>query len=90
MFLANYADGLSDLDSTRTSKSFVEREKTASFLSVPAPHTFHIVHSDAETTSPARARRRSTVRINAGFFVLARDLRLMNPGEELVLSRSSA
>jgi glucose-1-phosphate cytidylyltransferase len=87
MFLANYADGLSDLDLDVYVKAFVERQKTACFLSVPAPHTFHIVHSD-EDDHVLRLEHvgRSTVRINAGFFVLRREIfDVMNPGEELVI-----
>src|SRR5262245_54494274 len=46
IFLANYADGLSDLNLEKYVADFVARDKTACFLSVPAPHTFHIVHAD--------------------------------------------
>src|SRR5436190_9129212 len=44
-FLANYADGLSDLDLAPYVESCLKRGKIASFLSIPAPHTFHIVHA---------------------------------------------
>jgi glucose-1-phosphate cytidylyltransferase len=87
MFLANYADGLSDLDLDSYVKSFVERDVTACFLSVPAPHTFHIVHAD-EDEHVVRMEHigRSPVRINAGFFALRREIfEVMNPDEELVL-----
>ncbi|MEO6600210.1 MAG: sugar phosphate nucleotidyltransferase [Polyangiaceae bacterium] len=87
MFLANYADGLSDLDLEKYIEQFRSRNKVATFLSVPAPHTFHIVHADERehvvklehvTTSP--------VRINGGFFVLRREIfDVMKPGEELVI-----
>jgi glucose-1-phosphate cytidylyltransferase len=60
MFLANYADGLSDLDLKQYVESFEERGKVACFLSVPAPHTFHIVHSDAQRVSSFFGRRFST------------------------------
>ena len=43
MFLANYSDGLSDLDLAEHVRDVPKRNKVASFLSVPAPHTFHIV-----------------------------------------------
>ena len=87
MFLANYADGLCDLDLDSYVKSFVERDVTACFLSVPAPHTFHIVHAD-EDDHVVRMEHigRSPVRINAGFFALRREIfDVMNPDEELVL-----
>lgn len=87
MFLANYADGLSDLPLDQYVDSFVESGVTAQFISVPAPHTFHIVHAD-ETHHVERLEhvRGSQVRINGGFFALRRQLfDVMNPGEELVL-----
>ena len=57
IFLANYADGLSDLDLDRYVDDFLSRDKIACFLSVPAPHTFHIVHSGPTTTSSRASRR---------------------------------
>jgi glucose-1-phosphate cytidylyltransferase len=87
IFLANYADGLSDLDLDWYVKSFIERDKIACFLSVPAPHTFHIVHAD-EDGHVQRLEHigRSLVRINAGFFVLRREIfDVLHPGEELVI-----
>ncbi len=86
-FLANYADGLSDLDCASYVESFLKKDKIACFLSVPAPHTFHIVHSDAENyVTKLEHVARSPVRINAGFFVLRQDIfDYMKPGEELVL-----
>ena len=87
MFLANYADGLCDLDLDMYVKSFVERDKTACFLSVPAPHTFHIVHSDDDGyVTQLEHVASSPVRINAGFFVLRRRIfDVMKEGEELVI-----
>ena len=87
MFLANYADGLSDLPLDVYVEQFVARGKTACFLSVPAPHTFHIVHADADHhVERLEHVGRSPVRINAGFFVLRREIfDVMNPGEELVI-----
>ena len=87
MFLANYADGLSDLDLGAYVESFQKRGKIACFLSVPAPHTFHIVHSDAdEHVLQLEHVARSPVRINGGFFALRREIfDYMNEGEELVI-----
>ena len=87
VFLANYADGLSDLDLGSYVASFLKSEKIASFLSVPAPHTFHIVHSDADQhVVKLEHVARSPVRINGGFFALRSEIfEYMNPGEELIL-----
>jgi glucose-1-phosphate cytidylyltransferase len=87
MFLANYADGLSDLKLDTYVENFRRREEDiACFLSVPAPHTFHIIHADRENyVSKLEHVARSTVRINGGFFILRREIfEYMNPGEELV------
>jgi glucose-1-phosphate cytidylyltransferase len=87
MFLANYADGVSDLDLDAYVKAFVERDKTACFLTVPPPYTFHIVHTD-EADHVVRLEHvvQSPVRINAGFFILRSGIfDVLHPGEELVL-----
>ena len=87
MFLANYADGVSDLDLGEYVDSFRKRDKIASFVSVPAPHTFHIVHADSEHLATKLEHvAQSPVRINGGFFVLRTEIfDYMRPGEELVL-----
>ena len=87
VFLANYADALTDLDLDAYVKSFLERDKTACFLSVPAPYTFHIVQADEEgNVTGLEHVGDSKVRINAGFFVLRREIfDVMRPDEELVI-----
>jgi glucose-1-phosphate cytidylyltransferase len=87
LFLANYADALCDLDLTAYIESFRKRNKIASFISVPAPHTFHIVHSDTEQhATKLELVTRSPVRINGGFFVFRSELfEYLHPGEELVI-----
>jgi glucose-1-phosphate cytidylyltransferase len=87
MFLANYADGVSDLDLTGYIEAFRKRGKVASFISVPAPHTFHIVQSDAENQAVRlELVAQSQVRINGGFFVLRNEIfDYLKPGEELVI-----
>jgi glucose-1-phosphate cytidylyltransferase len=87
MFLANYADGLTDLDLAAYIKEFESTDHIARFLSVPAPHTFHIVHSDDDgVVTGMQHIAESKVRINAGFFVLRREIfDYLNPGEELVI-----
>jgi len=86
VFLANYADGLTDLDLARYVDDFVASGRTACFLTVPAPHTFHIVHTDAEGyVERLELVASSPVRINAGFFAFRREIfDVMNRDEELV------
>jgi glucose-1-phosphate cytidylyltransferase len=87
MFLANYADGVSDLNLEQYVESFRKRDKIACFVSVPAPHTFHIVHADPDFYATKLEHvAQSTVRINGGFFALRSEIfDYMGPGEELVL-----
>jgi glucose-1-phosphate cytidylyltransferase len=86
-FLANYADGLSDLPLDSYVENFLDSGKKACFVTVAAPHTFHIVHSDEEDmVTKLEHVGQSPVRINAGFFALRREIfEYLQPGEELVL-----
>ncbi|SRR6266566_6869071 len=86
-FLANYADGLSDLNLDTYLEYFRSRGKIACFLSIPAPHTFHVIDADSEH----HVRRltlvsQSSVRVNGGFFVFRREIfEHIREGEELVV-----
>ena len=85
VFLANYADGLSDLPLDTYVESFL-KDKVASFVTVPIQHTYHLVHTngggDVTGSSPSST---SSLRINGGFFVLRSEIfQYMQPNEELV------
>jgi glucose-1-phosphate cytidylyltransferase len=86
-FLANYADGLSDLDLDAYLAYFRERGKAACFMSVAAPHSFHLVEADADHhVLKLEAVGRSVVRINGGFFAFRQEvLDNIREGEDLVL-----
>ena len=87
MFLANYADALTDLDLHAYVDFFTRVDATAIFVTVPAPHTFHVVHSDDEGFVQGLEQvGRSPVRMNAGFFVMRnRIFDYIQPGDELIL-----
>jgi glucose-1-phosphate cytidylyltransferase len=87
MFLANYADGLSDLDLPSYIDSFKKRGKTAQFVTVPAPSSFHLVHSDTEgLATKLELVTSSSLRINGGFFCFRQEVfDYLMPGEELVI-----
>ena len=87
VFLANCADGLTDLDLGTYVDDFVASGHTACFLTVPAPHTFHIVHTDADGyVDRLEHIASSPVRVNAGFFAFRREIfDVMHEGEELVI-----
>lgn len=85
-FLANYADGLSNLPLDRHIADFRRRGVTASFVAVPAAQSFHGVQSDEDGIVTGFGRMRDTdFLINAGFFCLRRDIfDYIEEGDELV------
>lgn len=87
MFLANYSDGLADLDCAAHVENFERSGKIACFISVPIPQSFHVVHTDDQNNATKiEAVNQSSIRINGGFFVLRpRIFDYMKEGEELVL-----
>jgi glucose-1-phosphate cytidylyltransferase len=87
MFLANYADGVSDLDLNQYIDAFKKSGKIASFLSVKVPQSFHIVKADASNHAvDLQPITETQIRINGGFFVLRRQIfDYLHEGEELVI-----
>ncbi|HXZ86618.1 MAG TPA: sugar phosphate nucleotidyltransferase [Myxococcota bacterium] len=86
-FLANYADGLSDLPLDRYLDHFREHGRVASMLSVPAPQTFHMIHADKSgLVRSIEHVSHSAMRMNAGFFAFRREIfDYVREGEELVV-----
>lgn len=87
VFMANYADGLSDLDINLYLNHFHEQDKIASFLCVEPSQSFHIVSvgNDAlvESIEPVG---NSNIWINGGFFAFKKEIfDYIQTGEELVL-----
>ena len=76
-----------DLDLNAYVESFRVRRKIACFISIPAPHTFHIVQADAENNvTKLELVAKSSVRINGGFFALRGEIfDYTKPGDELVM-----
>ncbi len=86
MFLANYADGLSDCPLPTLIDTLKKRGKTAIFLSTRPGITFHIVSSDENgAVREIVDVSKSEIWINGGFFVFRKEVfDYMRPGEELV------
>lgn len=85
MFLANYADGLTDLPLPEQIEAFKKSGATACFASVKPNMSFHFVAVDASGKVTFRDLTESGLRVNGGFFVFKQELfDSMNPGEELV------
>jgi glucose-1-phosphate cytidylyltransferase len=87
IFLANYTDGLTDLDLTQYIAYARQRDKIATFLSVKPNQSYHIAQTDNEgLVMSIKEVTQSGIRINAGFFLLKRDIfKYLQPGEELVI-----
>ena len=86
VFLANYADGLSDLPLNQVIDGFMASSAVATFAAVRPAQSFHAVQADAEGTVRSIAPvHDSDVWINGGFFVLRRRIfDYIEPGDELV------
>lgn len=85
-FLANYADGLTDLDLDRHIADFRSRQVTASFIAVRTSQSFHSVNSDDNglVTSFGQISD-SEFWINGGFFCLKSEIfDVIEEGDELV------
>jgi glucose-1-phosphate cytidylyltransferase len=85
-FMANYSDGLADLDLDLYLDNFHRQGKIASFLCVRPSQSFHLVDFDDrnEVTSLSPVWK-SSVWINGGFFVFKKDIfNYIHEGEELV------
>jgi glucose-1-phosphate cytidylyltransferase len=87
MFLANYSDGLTDLDFPSYLDFAQKRDKIATFLSVKPNLSYHVARTNSDgLVTRIEEVTQSGIRINAGFFVLKSDIfRYMKPGEELVI-----
>jgi len=86
VFLANYVDGLTDLNLDNVIDRFLQSKKTACFVSVPPTQTFHLVEMDesAHVTCINHAGTSNTW-INGGYFVFSKRIfRFIKPGEDLV------
>lgn len=86
VFLANYADGLSDLDLNAYVDTALQTGKTASFLAVHPAQTFHVVDFEPSgAVTSIEAVTKSDIWMNGGFFVFRRNIfDYLRPGEDLV------
>ena len=86
VFLANYTDGLSDVNLPALVETFMRSKKLACFVSVKPGASFHMITVDREGTVKSIDHiAKSGARINGGFFLFRREVfRYLNEGEELV------
>jgi glucose-1-phosphate cytidylyltransferase len=87
IFLANYSDGLTNVDLDEMTELFRKSGKVACFLAIRPPLTYHLADiGDDGRVREFRSSERSNMWINGGYFLLRREIfDYMNEGEELVL-----
>jgi glucose-1-phosphate cytidylyltransferase len=87
LFLANYADGLTDLPLPNLIEFSRSHGKIATFVSAKPNLTYHAVTAGLDgVVSEIKAIRESDLRINSGYFVLKQEIfKHLHNGEELVL-----
>jgi len=87
MFMANYSDGLTDVDLDEVIERFRQSGKVACFLAVRPPLTYHV--ADLANDGSVRAMkpaRQSEIWINGGYFIFRPEIfDYMREGEELVV-----
>ncbi|MBA2127605.1 glucose-1-phosphate cytidylyltransferase [Hyphomicrobium methylovorum] len=87
MFLANYSDGLTDVNLDDMIAHFKASGKVACFLAIRPPLTYHLadIAPDGKVRE-FRSSDRSEMWINGGYFIFRKEIfDYMREGEELVL-----
>jgi glucose-1-phosphate cytidylyltransferase len=86
MFLANYSDGLCDVNLNEMVERFSESKKLGCFVSVKPRASYHMIAADRDgVVKSIEHVSNSGARINGGFFVFRGEVfRYIKPGEELV------
>src|SRR5471030_1187625 len=87
IFLANYSDGLTDVNLDDMVERFKRSGKLACFLAIRPPLTYHLADIDNDgQVREFRSSDRSEIWINGGYFLLRKEIfQYMRPGDELVL-----
>lgn len=86
VFLANYADGLSDIPIDRMITDFEDKDVVASFAGVNGWHSFHTVDATPDgIATRIDGLSNKELLINGGYFVLRQDIfDYIEKGDELV------
>lgn len=87
IFMANYADGLADLDLDLYLDHFYTHNKIASFLAVQPSQSFHVVSVGEDShVNKIESAGNSGLWINGGYFIFKQEIfDYIQYGEELVL-----
>jgi glucose-1-phosphate cytidylyltransferase len=86
MFLANYTDGLTDLQLPLMVDKFERSGKVATFICAPPSQSFHVVKlKNGGKVASIQSVRDSGMLVNGGFFVFRKEIfEFMRDGEELI------
>jgi glucose-1-phosphate cytidylyltransferase len=86
VFMANYADGLTDLPIPTLIDYFARKQTTACFVGVKPMASYHVISMGGDgIVTGVKSTALSSGRINGGFFVLRNSIfEYINEGEELV------
>ncbi|GBE20932.1 MAG TPA: glucose-1-phosphate cytidylyltransferase [Actinobacteria bacterium] len=86
VFLANYSDGLTDLDLDSYVEGFLESDRIASFVAVKPPQSYHVATFGSDHLVSAMSPITSTdLWINGGYFIFRRSIfEYIKPEEDLV------
>jgi glucose-1-phosphate cytidylyltransferase len=87
MFLANYSDGLTDVNLDEMVAKFKASGKVACFLAVRPPLTFHLANIDDDgAVRGLSSSEKADIWINGGYFLMRPEIfDYMREGEELVM-----
>jgi len=79
MFLANYSDGLTDVNLNDMVERFKKSGRVACFLAIHPPLTYHLADLDRSgKVREFRTSDRSEIWINGGYFLFRREILLLN------------
>lgn len=87
IFLANYSDGVTDLDLSKYLEWFQGRDAVGAFISVQPPQSYHVATADPDGVVTGMMPMAETDQwINAGYFVFRSSIfEYLRPGEDLVV-----
>jgi len=86
VFLANYSDGLTNMNLDKQLEQFKQYGKIASFMSAKPNLTYHtVLIKDDNHVKEMKPFKSCNIRVNGGFFILKYDIfKYIKDGEELV------
>ena len=87
IFLANYADVLTDVNLPEMIDYFKVSKKIASFICVKPSHTFHVVLlRNGDSVKKIQNVKETDITINGGYFIFRKEIfKYIKEGEELVV-----